>query len=279
MNRRDFMKNTSLAALATAGAAALPKLLTTTPVEAAALAPSQAIVDINTVHAKHIHAQFTGTLTQQHYVDLSHAIYNLAYLWAGWGLDPKFKNAGVWNRVNENMLNATHTKPVAVAARVNQFGAVTTPAAISAYINWSMSPAVATRGGIDARTVVVNNIRQNGMYPYIIKAAQHAQQCALQMAPRIPKYAPPYTKPQPVVVRKAEPMPPTDPSGPTACQWNSFDSIFAGAAFLTLSVMTGGLADLGIAAIITSEALLTFANLGGFAAGVWGIGSALVCPI
>lgn len=279
MNRRDFMKNTSLAALATAGAAALPKLLTTPTVEAATSINTQALIDINTVMAKHIHAQYAGTLTQQHYVDLSHALSNLAYLWAGWGLDPKFKNAGYWNRVNENMLNSTHTKPVAVSARVNQFGAITTPASIAAYINWAMSPPVATRGGVDARTVVVNNIRQNGLYPYIIKASQHATQCAFQMAPRIPKYAPPYTKPQPVVVRRAEPMPPTDPSGPTACQWNSFDSIFAGAAFLTLSVMTGGLADLGIGAVIASDALLTFANLGGFAAGLWSIGSALVCPI
>jgi hypothetical protein len=274
IDRRKFLTSTGLAT----ASLAIPSILTPRKVGAVTIDPN---VFINTgksiaqVAAKH----FYGTITPTDYKNLSNTYNTLAYFWAGYGMDNMIKP--YYNGVNENQLTAAYVRVSAAAATVRLYNPSVTNQTVSAYLNWFASSGQAISGGVDYRTVTLNNMRANGMYPYIIKARNQCSNIAAMLTPKPVYFQGKYYQPQPLVVQKAPQNPPINENGPSPseCQWDAFDSYAAGLGFFVLSVMTGGLADLGIAGVLAAGILTDIGIAGTLGSFAWGIGHGMVCPL
>jgi len=237
MNRRSF--------LTTAGAATIPLMLTSRKSYGAPLNINQGpFWNAGAFHASTIGNYYRGVRSSNDYHNLAIVYSQMLNVWKTSNLDVVLKPQ--YNTVTQSMISSTLYIPIhKIGNTIRSYNPAVTDAMVTDTFNRIIYGSVIN--GIDYKTVVLNNIRTNGMAGYIQNAAIMAGNVATLLGNPLPFYPGP-NKPNPYS---------------TACKNSALGLVGFSLGLLVLTVMTDGL-DLIV--IAGWEAINFWANMG---AGGW----------
>lgn len=256
MNRRDFLKTSSVSALAVAGAGAQSTILPTPPPPRPPHTPpkSPAAVNTATFHAASTAQaicfanQFRGNATGQDLRNVASALSAVRANWIAAQLDtrliPRF------NATNERDIAIAKVPVATITQQMNVYNPAVTQTVVRNYVQQLIAKSVV--GGVDYRTVTLQKLRAGGMSTLMAGGINAFNSLALTWpAPKLNPATHAYY-PQIKVI-------PPEPSGGNNCTGLGLAALGLGIASVTLTVMTGG-TDILVLAVW--EAIAVWSGIG-----------------